>query len=192
MPHKCFLIERTERVRLSLRRYTPSAEGKDRCPRHPGHYSYHDAMLPGIAVVPDAEEFNLYRPPQDDPRWPRACACGYQFAEEDVWQLFNETVWKRADNGEETTIRDAAPGALWYADWYGCDVAEGQPKKWLTWEWDNQLAPVLFMLKLLKVARPLTTVAVIVPDIVPPEGFVPIASVTCVLLSVVTTLLSTS
>lgn len=55
--------------------------------------------------------------PHDDPRWPTACSCGYQFKEEDEWQLFTETVYERHDNKEQLTLRSAPVGAMWFADW---------------------------------------------------------------------------
>ncbi|HEX8567731.1 MAG TPA: hypothetical protein VF648_18980 [Pyrinomonadaceae bacterium] len=47
---------------------------------------------------------------------------------EKVFELFDEdgnktgsgihTVYRRSDTGEEMTLRDAPPGAMYYADWY--------------------------------------------------------------------------
>jgi hypothetical protein len=46
--------------------------------------------------------------------------------------------------------------------------------------------PILLIARLLKVATPLTAVRVSVPESVPEPAFVPIARVTCVVLSAVT------
>jgi len=56
---------------------------------------------------------------EGDPRWPTHCACGYEFTTEDPRQLSVEEIYVRADTGEETTIRDAPAGAMWWCDWMG-------------------------------------------------------------------------
>lgn len=61
-------------------------------------------------------------PPHDDPRWPVACACAFVFFPDDPWQVFHDAVYRRADTGEFTTLRDAPPGAMWNAEWLA-DVA---------------------------------------------------------------------
>lgn len=120
----CFFLTPTDRQRLSLRQYADgSAAGP--CPNMPGEHSYHDAMAVGVlgeipiernehggTVYPKRHEVG-----RDDPRWPGRCSCGYVFRSEDRWQLFNESLYTRSDNGETTTLHDAPAGALWYADW---------------------------------------------------------------------------
>jgi hypothetical protein len=73
-------------------------------------------------------------PPKDHPGWPRACACGYAFTDDDPWQLFEQSLYRRLDTGELVTLRDAPPGALWHADWMlrGLDFSDpsGQPWHW--------------------------------------------------------------
>lgn len=112
----CYVLEATDRASISLRRYASGST----CT---GAMSYHDARLPiGTAAVrldprgcwdidcPDA-------PPHNDPRWPSCCSCGYQFVDADEWQVFDDIMYKRLDTGEEMTLRDAPPGALWRALW---------------------------------------------------------------------------
>ncbi len=116
---RCFLLEPTERVRVSLRRYSREC-APDCCSASPGKYSYHTAKNP---IGDESEERDMKgyicnglkpAPAHDDPRWPRLCACGYQFQEEDSWQRFIEEVYRRADTGEEMTLHDTPAGAMWY------------------------------------------------------------------------------
>lgn len=34
-----------------------------------------------------------------------------------MWQHFGQEIYRRADTGEETTLLEASPGAMYYADW---------------------------------------------------------------------------
>lgn len=117
---KCFWLEPTRTVRRELRRYVSSARG-GRCP---GPLGYHDAetfidVVPGIF---DERGFLTELPAGDfagDPRWPMQCSCGYVFKPEDERQVFTSPLYRRADTGDEMTLRDAPPGAMWDAWWYG-------------------------------------------------------------------------
>ncbi|HXF71498.1 MAG TPA: hypothetical protein VNO79_02680 [Actinomycetota bacterium] len=111
---RCFMLEPTGRERLSLRRYSARSKGGP-CP---GEMGYHDARAV-IGEARDEGEPIGDTHPHDDPRWPSACACGYVFAPDDHWQLFREDIYRRADTGEEVTLGEAPPGAMWYADWMG-------------------------------------------------------------------------
>lgn len=117
---RCFMLEATDRVLVKLRRYSK----EQTCPL-PGCGGFHQAAM---RIEDEPAEFDAGYPgvisnsgepvaPHDDPRWPRACACGYTFQEEDVWQRFTELIYRRVDTGEETTLRDAPPGAMWEAPW---------------------------------------------------------------------------
>lgn len=118
---KCFFLDQTNQIQRSLRRYVSSGDGKP-CP---GPMSYHNASNPLDTIEEDigpaeraprrinqGDEW-----PWDDPRWPTHCVCGYQFTPDDQHQLFQERLYRRRDTGELVTLRDAAPGAMWYADW---------------------------------------------------------------------------
>ncbi len=111
---KCFMIEPTERVRRWLRRYVSGSE----CLAG----GIHQAMVAieeGKAVGAP-RGFYTTEPsdwPHDDPRWPKACQCGYVFREEDTWQLFYYRIYVRQETGEECTLHDPPVGAMWYADW---------------------------------------------------------------------------
>ena len=120
---RCFLLEPTEAIRRSLRRFVYSSEAK--C-SNPG--GYHDAMV----RIEDASSPALDRMrerdwPHDDDRWPKACSCGYIFQEFDQWQVFDERFWRRTDNGEILSLRDAPAGAIWNAHWWPDDCkVDGQ------------------------------------------------------------------
>ena len=113
---KCFWLEDVRASRYRLRRYA----GDLKCPLPTG---YHNASSAVIAETPEDPEkdYSGTRPPvveHGDPRWPKACACGYTFVIEDTWQIFSDAVYKRADTGEMITHEEAPPGAMWDASWW--------------------------------------------------------------------------
>lgn len=126
----CFLIEPTDHVRQELRRYTPGRWDADQkrtvyeppCPLTNG--GYHNAQV-RIEDAPEQRNAEGYitngsrgdEHAHADPRWPTHCACGYAFTEADVWQLFCSPLFRRADTGEETTLRDAPAGAMLRMPW---------------------------------------------------------------------------
>lgn len=96
----------------------------------PGEWSYHNARSP-LFDVPETYEYEeaahskIYRyegpherheVPSEYP-WPDVCACGYKFEESDEWQVFSESLYRRSDNAEILTLRDAGPGAMWNAEY---------------------------------------------------------------------------
>lgn len=132
---RCFWLERADQMAVLLRIYTP--RDQDPCPLP---WGYHDAKSERLAVVPvtwypskdelpEGEDSWVRKadgsvgtarfdwPGHDDPRWPRACECGYEFTEDDRWQHWKDALYLRSDTGEETTLRDAPDGAMWNADW---------------------------------------------------------------------------
>jgi hypothetical protein len=111
---QCFFLQPTNRKRRSLRRYSVHSS----CPD--GKYHSRCATLDFV----DARHSDTQHPdvPNDHWLWPVACVCGYRFQSDDVIQVFVEDVFARSDNGEITTIIDAPPGAMWFADWL---VVEG-------------------------------------------------------------------
>lgn len=114
---KCFWLEPTDREKRYLRRYKNLP-----CPLS----SYHDAMV----FLEESHEVMRAdgRCWEDDgktekdfaghPLWPTHCQCGYEFQPKDEWQLFYSHIYRRADTGEEMTIRDAPEGAMWDATWF--------------------------------------------------------------------------
>ena len=120
---KCFLLESTTRVRRSLRRYNADEKARQvpgaDCPIH----GYHNAMAFIDVIERDdsdsySRKYSRIEDFKDDPRWPSRCDCGYVFKQTDEWQVFLAALYKRQDNGEEVTLRDAQPGAIWDATWY--------------------------------------------------------------------------
>jgi len=122
---RCFWIEPTDQVELSLRRY---ARGDEKCPT--SGYGYHnaEAVLERLSIAelagrgwPMSEGRAVHGVdtiPKKDPRWPAKCACGYVFAEPDAWQCNPSTLYRRADTGELMLLAKAPPGAIWRAPWF--------------------------------------------------------------------------
>lgn len=115
MPTTCFLLTPTDQASRSLRRYaSPST-----CPIH----GYHDAVallgIDPLILTAEGTVPSLPLLPQDDPRWPVACACGYRFTDTDPWQHNQKRLYQGPD-GTIYTIHpgDAPPGAMWNAPWY--------------------------------------------------------------------------
>lgn len=124
-----FWLEPTDEVAVGLRRYR-STNAKLTC-----EDGYHSALR-YIGRAParwrDTDHGRVIdtQPPtpRDDPRWPLSCRCGYVFADDDVWQDWQELLYQRADTGEVVTLRgpnpaavdappSAPPGATWSAWW---------------------------------------------------------------------------
>lgn len=122
-------LERTDRERRWLRRYARSDE---ECPDR-GTHGYHGALVAiedGPAELSqragDDRPYHYSPDPGDeafsrDPRWLEVahCSCGYTFTKLDPFQVHTEIIYRRLDTGEDTTISDAAVGALWDAWWMG-------------------------------------------------------------------------
>lgn len=119
-PIPCFWLERTDRVRQSLRRFTYSKGEPDSCPTNPKGYG-HEASVQ-IEDAPLVEDDHGYVAigddfPHDDPRWTTHCACGYAFQDTDNWQRFVDPIYRRVDTSEELTLQNPPPGAMWDAYW---------------------------------------------------------------------------
>lgn len=135
MPSKiqCFWLEQTDLVRESLRRFRYTTRGicKLTFEGYPGAMPHepcdnaHNAEQVIVEVRPrvDGDTTRDSEPAEkEDPRWPRSCRCGYQFADDDQWQ-FNIRSLFRSTTGALYTLnpdRLGAPvGAMWDAVWYG-------------------------------------------------------------------------
>ena len=115
----CFLVLPTGVDRRWLRRYTESAPNL--CPLMPGEHSYHQAgvEIERAAVIVNADGYHeTFEAERSDPRWPVRCRCGFEFTAEVGFQTFAVEVYRRADTGEEMTIRDKRPGMMWFSPWY--------------------------------------------------------------------------
>ncbi len=123
---RCFWLEPTDEVRIFLRRYY-AHEGDQNC--DVSGYGYHNASVrieDRPVIWADSEFAARIRrfiaaqdPPRRDPRWPAACTCGYMFRDADEWQVSQELIYRRADNGEPVSIHDDVPGMMWDAWWMG-------------------------------------------------------------------------
>lgn len=115
MPFQCFWLEPTGRLKVHLRRYASGTK----CDVA-GNQGYHQALV-RIEDRPAHYTAEGYlaseEPAPNETRWATHCACGYEFKPEDNWQVFIEEYYRRSDNREETTLRDAPPGAMWDAFW---------------------------------------------------------------------------
>jgi hypothetical protein len=113
---RCFMIDDTGVLRRRLRRFTRTAS---KCVER----GYHDAgssIFEDIArdtFTPDDEAEFLAQYPCNDPAWPARCRCGYAFSNADAWGCSVDSLWCRRDTGEAITLRDAPPGAMWFANW---------------------------------------------------------------------------
>lgn len=119
---RCFLLEPSVWVRDTLRRYsgTHLPNGDDNpdrtCPLMPGAYSYHNADVPiGDREEPDDKCYALHS--REDRRWPRHCACGYEFMEWDEWQYNAHRLYERQDTKDLLPLHETSAGAMWYAEW---------------------------------------------------------------------------
>jgi hypothetical protein len=143
---RCFWLEPTDQVELSLRRYRGSEHSKCAV----SGFGYHNASAiverasiaqlaargwpmendrpaytidvgrmrrRGKAIQPSSGESRTRTISLEDPRWPRTCSCGYQFAEDDAWQCNPFPLFRRLDNGELVTLQAAPVGAMWNAAW---------------------------------------------------------------------------
>ena len=121
---QCFMIEPTSRTIRTLRRFTLD---ESKCS---GTYSYHNGQTPfGEGKCHEDTTDSGYKvwrwddevedPAHDDSRWPVKCdQCEYLFKPEDSWQVFREVIYVNKDTGQEMTLRNCPPGAMWDADWY--------------------------------------------------------------------------
>ncbi len=116
--HACFLIERTNKYRVELRRFCWS--DKEKCPLPHG---YHDASIVIEDCVDIVDASCGDKHDHNDPRWPKACECGYQFLDSDQWQRNEHELFERKETGERWTLNGKLPvGAMYNADW--------MPKPW--------------------------------------------------------------
>ena len=107
---RCFLLERTDLARRSLRRYTPSEKGNP-CPIS----GYHNASVSLGGEIPYVSQWNGKGDdswPHDDPRWPTHCACGYEFQPDDQWQHNLDRLFRRPEDGQLFRHQDAPIGAM--------------------------------------------------------------------------------
>lgn len=127
---RCFMLEPAPFAREALRRFvfTNDDDGNPvpahKCPGCPFR-GIHDAtvILGQIPLALSEHEGRMDDHPHDDPRWPRKCdRCDFVFEERSRWQHVVERLFRRSDNGELCTLRDAPVGAMYFADWMPKDM----------------------------------------------------------------------
>jgi hypothetical protein len=115
-----FFIEPTQFIHRSARCFDHESHKHPQCPAFSiTKHTYHNAEV-FVDRIEMSEDRTLPRDsdlPEDHPAWPTHCACGHAFVKEDR-QTFIDTVYRRIDTGEEMTLRDAKPGAIWNAFWW--------------------------------------------------------------------------
>jgi hypothetical protein len=121
---ECFWVEPDGKALHTLRRYR-RGDSHD-CPEGDYHYSIvevgeHDVRWADgddgghyIAAIDVAEYAG-------DPRWPTHCACGYEFTEDDHWQVNQEPIYVAEDGRRAWTShayhRKPTPGAMFDTFW---------------------------------------------------------------------------
>ena len=130
---RTFWLEPTDTVLVGLRRYHRNTGDGWTCAA-----GYHDALVfTGREPARYLDHTDTGRrtlagrrahTPPEDPRWPKACRCGYEFVHDDAWQDWQDPIWRRTDTGAEVTLRQhddrtegqlpsAPPGGSWDAWW---------------------------------------------------------------------------
>lgn len=115
MAWECFWVEPSANVTIGLRR---SADGP--CPANVG---YHYAVAPlGEQVARRTTDGYLDVIPVNDfsghPDWPVTCAkCNYVFDDDDDRQVWQDSIWRRVETGEEWPMDELPVGAMFHATW---------------------------------------------------------------------------
>lgn len=114
----CFFLDPTDDVSLWLRRYVSSEnDTNNRCPT--SGLGYHNASVEigrEYAPRPDNRpQGDTHR--HDDLRWPQRCSCGYEFKDNDEWQIHRPRLYRRRDTRETMTKDQAPAGAMWDSWW---------------------------------------------------------------------------
>lgn len=127
---KCFWLEPTEFARVSLRRYKGYGE-EGPCPT--SGLKYHNASTVVVPMTPRSldDKFDTgfnedEQYPHDDPRWPKACSCGFVFPEDAHWQINTQRLYGNPEMNGFLTIDEAPVGAMWNAWWYDTKGPDGR------------------------------------------------------------------
>lgn len=119
----CRLLEHTGRTRYTLRRYSEA-----KCALRPGYHNGESGVV-GETEDDPAKDYFGSNPPfftTTDERWPRRCACGYAFMDEDKSHVFANPLFKFTDTGDVVTLAAAPAGAMWDASWWPEKGADGK------------------------------------------------------------------
>jgi hypothetical protein len=127
MPTKTFMVESTGMVKIYLRRYSDYDSKAPVCKM--GYHNASNYIATEKARYKTDGDYKYinnrgskYKKlfPHSHPKWPHICDyCGYEFTDEDEFQIFVEPEYQRVDTGEKFALRDAPAGAMWWAPWYG-------------------------------------------------------------------------
>lgn len=119
---RCFMLERTDEFRRSLRRFTfgrgAGDDGRKVCPAR-GEWGHDASVDLDIVTIPGIDlEGTIFECERDDPRWPTHCeACGAAFEADDEWQSNTHRLYRSAD-GSLVRPNEAPAGAMWFVPWY--------------------------------------------------------------------------
>lgn len=111
---KLFMTRPSGFCQRSLRRYSVNTES---CHLN-GYHNAEAVIVPQFLAGPALEE-GIFPDPQTktDPRWPKACRCGYSFHPEDHWQVNVDRLYSGALDERLYRLRELPPGAVWRATW---------------------------------------------------------------------------
>jgi hypothetical protein len=129
MPHRVFWLEPTELVQVRLRVYRyekdvsciAATHAEQCCDADVVIYpqAAHSAWIEDLEGGTHRTRTELVG--EDDPRWPSHCdACGVAFSSSSAPstpQVWAETLYRGAPDGQLYTLRNAPIGAMWHADW---------------------------------------------------------------------------
>jgi hypothetical protein len=118
---KCFMIQPTEFMQVSLRRYN----GERKCGQSGMGYCNESVIIePQILsnLDPDIYGSGIDKGDysREDPRWPVLCKCGCEFGPDDKWQVNRDLLFKGLPSEPEKlfTHREAPAGAMWDGTWW--------------------------------------------------------------------------
>lgn len=115
----CFVIKQGHQAKRSLRRYHGPEEGEPECSREGRSYhstsveiGTHPLILAEDGMIAPIDPTDYLR----DERWPTHCECGFEYSDDDHWQVNQDPIYT-AEDGREMTLREAPAGAIWVATW---------------------------------------------------------------------------
>lgn len=119
MSTPCFLIEATDRCTRALWRGSETSGPPDCGAYH--HFAYRVIGPGGKIRKHKGGTYSVPKGrwvPRSDPRWPTTCdTCGAALVK--PWsRQGGDRLYRRVDTGQEYSLRDAPPGAIYRAEWY--------------------------------------------------------------------------
>ena len=111
---QCFIAERLDEAQRSFRRYVSKRQD---CPLPHGYHNASVVVVEREPFVSEWEGDGVLDPDKADPRWPAACACGYVFQDEDMWQVNRDRLYRDPRDGSVHPSHKLPPGAMRLIDW---------------------------------------------------------------------------